>query len=76
MSFAYPNGKPGRDYTPRDVALARDAGFELAVSTAWGAANRARDPFQIPRVAPWDRDALRFGLRLARAYRQRTPALA
>jgi hypothetical protein len=61
---------------PRDVALARAAGFELAVSTAWGAATGARDPFQIPRVAPWDRSALRFGLRLALAYRQRSPALA
>jgi peptidoglycan/xylan/chitin deacetylase (PgdA/CDA1 family) len=75
-SFAYPNGGPGKDYTGRDVALAREAGFRLAVSTAWGAATPQRDPFQVPRVAPWDRTSLRFGLRLARAYAQRDAALA
>jgi peptidoglycan/xylan/chitin deacetylase (PgdA/CDA1 family) len=75
-SFAYPNGGPGRDYTARDVALAREAGFHLAVSTAWGAAGPERDPFQLPRIAPWDRSALRFGLRMARAYRQNRGALA
>jgi peptidoglycan/xylan/chitin deacetylase (PgdA/CDA1 family) len=75
-SFAYPNGGPGRDYTGRDVALARQAGFRLAVSTAWGAADARRDPFQIPRIAPWDRSPLRFGLRMARAYGQRTGTLA
>jgi peptidoglycan/xylan/chitin deacetylase (PgdA/CDA1 family) len=75
-TFAYPNGGPGRDYTGRDVALAREAGFELAVSTAWGSASTDRDVFQIPRIAPWDRSALRFGLRMARAYMQRDGALA
>ena len=75
-SFAYPNGGPGADYTRRDVALAREAGFDLAVSTAWGAATASRDAFQIPRIAPWDRTALRFGVRMARAYRQRTATLA
>lgn len=75
-TFAYPNGGPGRDYTARDVALARKAGFELAVSTAWGSASSDRDVFQIPRIAPWDRSALRFGLRMARAYSQRNGALA
>jgi peptidoglycan/xylan/chitin deacetylase (PgdA/CDA1 family) len=75
-TFAYPNGGPGRDYTGRDVALAREAGFELAVSTAWGSASAARDRFQIPRIAPWDRSALRFGLRMARAYTQQNGALA
>jgi len=75
-SFAYPNGKPHRDYLARHVAMARAAGFELALSTAWGSATPSSDPFQIPRVAAWDQDALRFGLRLARAYRDRRPVLA
>jgi peptidoglycan/xylan/chitin deacetylase (PgdA/CDA1 family) len=75
-SFAYPNGGPTRDYTTRDVVLAREAGFDVAVSTAWGAATPGRDPHQIPRIAPWDRTALRFGLRLVRAYVERTAALA
>jgi peptidoglycan/xylan/chitin deacetylase (PgdA/CDA1 family) len=75
-SFAYPNGAPGRDYTARDVALAREAGFEFAVSTAWGAAAAEFDRHQVPRIAPWDRTALRFALRMVRAYGQRSAALA
>lgn len=70
-SFAYPNGGPGRDYDGRHVAMARDAGFDFALSTAWGSATGDSDLFQIPRVAPWDRSAIRYGLRLARAYAQR-----
>ena len=64
--FAYPSGKPGRDYSPESVALARQVGFDAAVSTAWGAAHRSTDPMQIPRFTPWDRSAWRFGARMAR----------
>jgi peptidoglycan/xylan/chitin deacetylase (PgdA/CDA1 family) len=67
-TFAYPNGRPHRDYESRHVTIARDCGFDCAVSTAWGAATRRSDPFQIPRVAPWDRTAARFALRLVKAY--------
>jgi peptidoglycan/xylan/chitin deacetylase (PgdA/CDA1 family) len=62
--FAYPNGKPGRDYGPRDVDLVRQAGFTTAVSTTAGVAHRASDPLQLPRFTPWDRSPRRFGLRL------------
>jgi len=62
--FAYPNGKPGRDYGPRDVELVRRAGFAAAVSTRAGAANRASDLFQLPRFTPWDKSPRRFGMRL------------
>jgi peptidoglycan/xylan/chitin deacetylase (PgdA/CDA1 family) len=75
-SFAYPNGGPGRDYTARDVDLVRKSGFDLAVSTAWGAALPARDVMQIPRIAPWDRTAFRFGMRMVRAYRERSASVA
>jgi peptidoglycan/xylan/chitin deacetylase (PgdA/CDA1 family) len=70
-SFAYPNGKPGQDYRHEHVLLARAAGFELAVSTSWGAATAAADPWQIPRVAPWDQRAFRYAARLVNAYRER-----
>ncbi len=67
--FAYPNGKPGRDYTARDVELVRQAGFAAAVSTAYGAARSGQDSmFQLPRFTPWDQDRTRFGLRLARNF--------
>lgn len=63
--FAYPNGVPGADYGPRDVALVRAAGFIGAVTTAWGAARPDTDAFELPRFLPWDRSMLRFGLRSA-----------
>jgi peptidoglycan/xylan/chitin deacetylase (PgdA/CDA1 family) len=69
--FAYPNGTPVRDYDASHVALARELGFELALSTAWGAATAHSDRYQIPRIAPWDRTAGRYGLRLALGYRRR-----
>lgn len=74
--FAYPNGRPGRDYSSTHVRLARETGFAAAVSTAWGAAAGAGlDRFQLPRVAPWDPTALRFSIRLGLAYRQRAAAV-
>ncbi len=63
--FAYPNGKPDEDYNAAHVRLAREAGFEAAVSTAWGAARPGCDPYQIPRFSPWDRSAWRYAVRLA-----------
>lgn len=64
--FAYPNGKPGTDYAPQHVAMVKALGFEAAVSTAWGAAGKDSDPFQLPRFTPWDKTPTRFGLRLLR----------
>ena len=66
--FAYPNGKPGRDYGARDVAIVRKLGFAGAVSTAWGAGSVRSDPLQVPRFTPWDRTPKRFVLRLMHNY--------
>jgi peptidoglycan/xylan/chitin deacetylase (PgdA/CDA1 family) len=63
--FAYPNGKPGRDYDASHVAMVRSMNFDAAVSTAWGVSNRRSDLYQLPRFTPWDADVNRFGLRLA-----------
>lgn len=74
-TFAYPNGRPGRDYGPRDVACVRRLGFDLAVSTRPAVATTADDPWQLPRFTPWDRSAWRYGLRLvAVSARTRIPA--
>jgi peptidoglycan/xylan/chitin deacetylase (PgdA/CDA1 family) len=62
--FAYPNGRPGRDYTAEHVAMVRELGFRAAVSTAWGVATRHCDWFQLPRFTPWDRNPTKFALRL------------
>jgi len=72
--FAYPNGKPGRDYGPRDVELVKEAGFTAAVSTLGGVAHRGSDLFQLPRFGPWDRNPRRLGLRLLMNCARSTPA--
>ena len=63
--FAYPNGKPGRDYLPRDAALARELGFEAAVSTLPGANGVGAAMFELRRFTPWDQSRWRYGTRLA-----------
>lgn len=63
--FAYPNGKPERDYLPEHVAMVRELGFEAAVSTAYGAARPGDDLYQLPRFTPWDRGgSARFVFRM------------
>ena len=62
--FAYPNGRPGQDYSQESVNLVRELGFDAAFTTAWGAARPGSDPFQLPRFTPWDQTAGRFGARL------------
>ena len=64
--FAYPNGKPGEDYSPNTVDIVRRLGFDAAVSTQWGASRMGDDLMQIKRFTPWDATRLRFGLRLLR----------
>ena len=63
--FAYPNGKRGSDYNDLSVDIVRRLGFDAAVSTHPGVYTKSSDRFQIPRFTPWERDHLRFGLRLA-----------
>lgn len=65
-SFAYPNGKPGRDYTERHIPLVKAAGFTCAVSTAYGVARCDSDPFQLPRFTPWGRGRLMISAQLLR----------
>ncbi len=69
--FAYPNGKPGRDYLAEHVAIVKELGFTGAVSTSWGAARAGTDLFQLPRFTPWDRARLPFTLRLLKNLRSR-----
>jgi peptidoglycan/xylan/chitin deacetylase (PgdA/CDA1 family) len=64
--FAYPNGKEGKDFDARHVAMVREAGFEAAFTTAVGAITRGQDRFQLPRSRPWDHTPFLFGLRLLR----------
>jgi peptidoglycan/xylan/chitin deacetylase (PgdA/CDA1 family) len=62
--FAYPNGKPGEDYSLESVEVVREAGFSTAVSTHWGVSSRSTDPLQLRRFTPWDVSRWRFAMRL------------
>lgn len=63
--FAYPNGKPGKDYFPEHADVVRELGFNAAVSTASGCATyEESDPYQLPRFTPWDKAKNRFGTRM------------
>ena len=64
--FAYPNGKEGMDFDHRHVAMAREAGFAAAFTTAIGAASRHDDLYALPRSRPWDATPAMFALRLLR----------
>jgi peptidoglycan/xylan/chitin deacetylase (PgdA/CDA1 family) len=64
--FAYPNGKQGIDFDQRHAAMARDAGYAAAFTTAVGAASAANDRYRLPRSRPWDASPFFFTLRLLR----------
>jgi len=67
--FAYPNGKPGQDFLPRDAELARQLGFRAAVSTSPGAARHGDGLMhELPRFTPWDRGRNAFALRMLRNF--------
>lgn len=59
-SFAYPNGKPHQDYAARHVAMVKELGFDLAVSTAHGVGSSKCDMHQLPRFTPWGYSALKW----------------
>lgn len=74
-TFAYPNGRPGEDYLPEHVEAARDAGFDCAVSTAWGVSTAQSHPYQLPRFTPWDKTPGRFAVRMLRNCTRVRPTL-
>ncbi|MDH3977923.1 MAG: polysaccharide deacetylase family protein [Gammaproteobacteria bacterium] len=73
--FAYPNGRPGVDYSRRDVGIVREAGFKAALTTAWGVSRLGADMYQLPRFTPWDRNKRSFALRLLHNYTRSNPAV-
>jgi peptidoglycan/xylan/chitin deacetylase (PgdA/CDA1 family) len=63
-TFAYPNGTRD-DYSPETVAAVRQAGYESAVTTLFRDNDLdALDPFQLGRIALWERDVAAFALKL------------
>lgn len=62
--FAYPNGKPVRDYDQTHVAILRRLGFRAAVSTAPGVARAGDGLLELPRFTPWGDSLSAWALRL------------
>jgi phosphatidylinositol alpha-1,6-mannosyltransferase len=65
-SFAYPNGRPGEDYSAAHVAMVKACGYTNAVTTSGGAASASSDMFQLPRFSPWGDSEERIAFQLAR----------
>jgi peptidoglycan/xylan/chitin deacetylase (PgdA/CDA1 family) len=62
--FAYPNGVPGKDYSPVHTKMVAESGFEAAVSTKPGVSDRKSDRMQLSRFTPWDSTPSKFLIRL------------
>ena len=45
-AFAYPNGRPGQDYTDESVKLVKDLGFDIAFTTRDGFATAYEPPME------------------------------
>ena len=73
--FAYPNGRPGEDYTVDTTEQVRQLGFAAAFTTAHGVAGSNADLFQLPRFTPWDKGELKFGMRMARNLLNASPSV-
>ena len=65
-NFAYPNGRPVKDYDARHVAMVKACGYSAAVATSGGGATRDSDIFQLPRFSPWGETDARIALQLTR----------
>lgn len=61
--FAYPNGRPGEDYSNRDVDIVKSLGFKAAVSTRKDIATSSSNVFELPRFTPWDLSVHKFMVR-------------
>ena len=74
--FAYPNGRPGKDYLAKHAQMAKQIGFTAAVTTAPGVSSADTDLFQLPRFSPWDKTPLRYGVRMLSNLRSNLPQTA
>jgi peptidoglycan/xylan/chitin deacetylase (PgdA/CDA1 family) len=65
--FAYPNGRPGDDFSSREMALVQEAGFSAGFSTRAAVVDGAAESMALPRISPWDRNPLKLAVRLLAA---------
>jgi len=64
--FAYPNGRPLKDFNGTHVEMVKACGYKAAVATCNGAANSSSDIYQLPRFSPWGTTTSRMTLHIAR----------
>lgn len=69
--FAYPNGKPFRDFDHREIEILRQSGYRYALTTSDGTADHHTPMFQIPRFTPWDVRRERYLARMLLNYFRR-----
>jgi glycosyltransferase involved in cell wall biosynthesis/peptidoglycan/xylan/chitin deacetylase (PgdA/CDA1 family) len=66
-AFAYPNGRPGIDFSQAHVDMVKRAGYSTAVTTHWGAASSSSIlPLQVPRFTPWGPSKSRMAIQVVR----------
>lgn len=68
ISFVYPNGHPGVDFSSHHIQMVKQAGYRYAVTTQWGVAGHKTSPYQIPRFTPWGPSRTRMTLQLIRNF--------
>lgn len=66
--FAYPNGRPRRDYDSEHIEVVRQCGYRHALTTAAGTASATSNAFQLPRFTPWDRTEGKYLGRMLQNY--------
>ena len=62
--FAYPNGRPGLDFTEAHRASIAVGGIKIAVTSERGICTPISDPLLLPRYGPWGRNPLTFMARV------------
>ena len=66
--YAFPNGKPGKDYYPAHVDMVKKAGYKAALSTCWGGARQGISLYELPRIMPWRASRPGFVFNLLQSY--------
>lgn len=66
--FAYPNGKPGVDYSSQHVEIVMGEGFKAAFSTEASIATTQSEIYQLPRIGPWHDTKISFSAWLVKMF--------
>ena len=62
-AFAYPSGR-AEDFDARTKGILKEEGYSCALTTIFGANQKAQDPFELRRGGPWEAHLPTFALKL------------